>query len=166
MLQLFCPIPPSLPFLPPSYHETISWGGYRKQKPPFPAVLVRSTKSDLTMHTLSFEGLSYFPLPTFSCQFYFALRPGDPDFCFPPTDESSGLHCWMRWLALDGAPKDDVCYSLQHLVTMQPLCPSQGRWAAAEDLLQRSSPVASRARRWLSLTPEEQTGQVIAEAVN
>lgn len=41
---------------------------------------------------------------------------------FLPTDESSGLQCWMWCLALDGGLKDDVCYSLQHIATLWPLC--------------------------------------------
>ena len=121
-------------------------------------------------HSVVSENLSFLPLPTFSCQPHSALRPGDPKFCFfffpSPTAESSGLSCRMRWLALDGALKDDVCWSLQRPVTVRPLPSSQGRWTAAEDLLQRSRPEAQRAWSWLSLAPEEQTGPAVAEAVN
>lgn len=115
--------------------------------------------SDLTVHTPESHNLSYFPLPTFSCHCRSAARPGGPDFCLDPADESSGLRSRMRWLALDAVPEDDVRYSLRRLVTARPPSRSQGRRTAAERSLRRSFPEAQRAWRWLSLAPEEQAGR-------
>lgn len=104
-------------------------------------------------------------MSAFRCQFHSALRLGNFGFRFSPSAKGGSLCCLMRCLPWMKPSRMTYAASSAWLLC-RLLCPSQGHWAAAEDVHQHSSPEAQRAWGWVSLAPEEQTGQAVAEAVN
>lgn len=157
---------PLFVFPAPSYHQTVSWDGSRIHKPPFPAASQAQCQTwQFTLHTVwEFEPFpsANLQLPGSLCSEAWRSRP-----LFLP-------HWWMQWSALLNEmacldwkpPRMMSATAFSPLVTVWPLCPSQGCRAAAEDLWQCSSPEALRAWRWLSFAPEVQSVQAVEEAVN
>lgn len=66
---------------------------------------------------------------------------------------------WQLLLAVSYPSGDSLGYSLQHLFMMPTIVPfSQGFWATAQDVLQRSTPLVQGTSRGLCQAPAEQAG--------
>lgn len=162
----FCPFPPVCPLWPiVPWDNQLKWLNNAKTSLLCCFTQKHRVWPDNSRSVVS-ENLSYFPQQPSAASFTPPRALPIPTFVSTPLMKAVVFVAGWGGLSLARALEDDVCYSLQHLVTVRPLCRSQGRWAAAEDVQQPSSPEALRAWTWLSLAPEEQTGQAVAEAVN